>query len=68
MTNNQELKKLMADIDELDQEAVAEYTDSSVDAVKGWGSNPASSRYRNMPPSKLKLLKLELRERQLLQD
>lgn len=40
---------------------VAEYTETeSVETVKGWCFNPESTRYRNMPPSKLKLLKLEL--------
>lgn len=65
MTTNEELKKLMADIP-LTQAQVAEFTESSVDAVKGWCTS-SETRGRNMPASKLKLLKIELREQQLNQ-
>ena len=58
-TNNEELKKLMADIP-LTQADVASITESSVEAVKGWCSGMDTTRFRNMPPGKLKLLKLDL--------
>jgi hypothetical protein len=59
--NNDELKK-MIDKYSLKQPDVAAYTESSIDAVKGWCVSSDSNRFRNMPGSKLKLLKLELRE------
>jgi hypothetical protein len=59
MTTNEELKDLMASVP-LTQSKVAEYTVSSIEAVKGWCSAIDATRYRNMPPSKLKLLKFEL--------
>lgn len=60
MTSNEELKKLMVDT-QLSQSKVAEMTESSIETVKGWCSKTETSRYRNMPQSKLKLLKFELR-------
>jgi len=59
MTTNEELKDLMASVP-LTQLKVADYTESSIDTVKGWCSAIDATRYRNMPPSKLKLLKFEL--------
>jgi hypothetical protein len=59
MSTNEELKKLMADIP-LTQANVASITESSVETVKGWCSGVNTTRYRNMPQGKLKLLKLEL--------
>jgi hypothetical protein len=61
MSTNEELKKMMAEIP-LTQAEVAKKTDSSVEAVKGWCSGIETTRYRNMPPGKLKLLKYELGE------
>ena len=58
-TNNEELKKLMADIP-LTQADVASITESSVETVKGWCSGMDTTRFRNMPSGKLKLLKLDL--------
>jgi hypothetical protein len=62
---NTELKSLMAEVP-LSQREVAEYTDSSVEAVKGWCAavpkDPEKkSRFRRMPPLKLRILKLELK-------
>ncbi len=58
-TNNEELKRLMAETP-LTQPEVARITDSSVESVKSWCSSVDTTRYRNMPGSKLKLLKIEL--------
>ena len=67
MTPNEELKKLMAEVP-LSQAMVADCLDSSVDTVKGWCANPdmPGKRYRAMHPNTLKLLKIELRGRNLL--
>ena len=59
MTTNEELKQLI-DEHRLVLQDVAEYTESALDSVKGWCSAEGSARYRNMPKSKLKLLKMEL--------
>lgn len=65
MSNNEELKKLM-EVIPLTQAEVADLTESkSVDTVKGWCASKDSTRYRNMPDSKMKLLKIELKERGL---
>ena len=64
MTTNDELKELMAKV-LLTQPQVAEFTESSVDTVKGWCTQ-GETRRRNMPASKLKLLKRELHDRNLL--
>ena len=63
MTTNEELKDLMASVP-LTQAQVATYTESGIDSVKAWCSAVDASRYRNMPSSKLKLLKFELVNRQ----
>lgn len=44
----------------LTQLTVANYTESSIDAVKDWCSSRQSKRYNNMPLNKLKLLKFEI--------
>ena len=59
VTTNEQLKDLMASVP-LTQSKVAEFTCSSISAVKGWCSAVNANRYRTMPPSKLKLLKFEL--------
>lgn len=59
-TNNEELKRLMAGTP-LTQREVARMTESSVESVKSWCSSVDTTRYRNMPRSKLKLLKIELK-------
>ena len=60
MSTNDELKMLMAEVP-LTQAEVAEFTESSVETVKGWCAGADTTRHRNMPQSKLKLLKIELR-------
>lgn len=68
MTPNEELRIIMATIP-LKQERVAELLEpTSLDTVKGWCADPSSSRYRNMPPTMLRLLKFELRDRGLLKE
>ncbi len=61
MSANDELKDLMGRVP-LTQPEVAGMTESAVSTVKGWCSAIGATRYRNMPSSKLKLLKIELRE------
>lgn len=60
MNANEELKELMGSVP-LTQPEVADMTESAVSTVKGWCSAIDATRYRNMPSSKLKLLKIELR-------
>tara|TARA_B100000446_G_scaffold184352_1_gene206123 strand:- start:10548 stop:10754 length:207 start_codon:yes stop_codon:yes gene_type:complete len=68
MSTNEELKQLMANIP-LTQAKVKEFTESgSIETIKGWCAAEGSSRYRNMPASKMKLLKLELRDCGLLKS
>ena len=59
MTANDELKELMATVP-LTQAEIAEYTESSIDTVRGWCSAIDAVRYRNMPKNRLKLLKISL--------
>ena len=62
METNKELKGLISDFS-LKQPDVANYTESSIDAVKSWCVSEGSPRFRNMPKSKLKLLKFSLKEK-----
>lgn len=69
---NTELKSIMAEVP-LTQREVAEYTDSSIETVKGWcAAIPTDqdwkARFRRMPPLKLRILKLELTAAGLLKD
>lgn len=61
MSANEELKELMGSVP-LTQPEVTDLTESAVSTVKDWCSAIDATSYRNMPSSKLKLLKIELRE------
>lgn len=63
-TANDQLRRLMTE-HSLTQKAVAEYTQSSIETVKGWCAPPPteeckSTRFRNMPSKKLSQLKLRV--------
>lgn len=62
--NNVELKKLIQSYG-LTLDDVSAYTDYSLDMVKAWVSNADSARYRVMQDRALRLLKYEIKARNL---
>ncbi len=58
-TNNVELKSLMTTYD-FNHTRLAEFLGMTSNSTRAWTCNPTSTRFRAMPNSKLKMLKMAI--------